>query len=70
MTGDLKIVYRLTNSQRMALLDALLEHLRCPDHTECFINCSTAPPTETTLGDILLLFSENREMELDRRQAS
>ncbi len=61
--ADFKIVYRLTNSQRMAVLDALLEHMRCPHSTQSFINCSTAPPTETTLGDLLLLFSEHREME-------
>jgi hypothetical protein len=70
MSADFKIVYRLTNSQRMAVLDALMEHLRCKDHTECFINCSIDPPTETTLGDLLLLFSENREMELDRRKSA
>lgn len=63
MSADFKIVYRLTNSQRMALLDALLEHMRCPHATASFINCSLDPPHETTYQELILLFSENREME-------
>lgn len=58
-----KIVFRLTRSQQMAVLDALMEHLRCPEHTENFVNCSTAPPTETSFGDLLQLFSDLSEVE-------
>jgi hypothetical protein len=58
-----RIIYRLTNSQRMALQQILLEHMRCPNASASFIDCSISPPRETTYKDLLLLFSENRPME-------
>jgi hypothetical protein len=61
--ADYKIVIRLTRSQQMAVLDALMEHLRCPDHTENFVNCSMSPPTETNYGQLLKIFSDLSEIE-------
>jgi hypothetical protein len=54
-------ILALTKSQRMALLDLISEHLRCPkeNQTEEFIDCSTEPPTRTTAGDILRLISSS-----------
>lgn len=57
-------VLRLTRSQQMALLDVLTEHLQCPGSTEIFIDCSTMPPTETTVSDLLLRLSNLTEMEV------
>jgi hypothetical protein len=63
MMSETKIVLRLTRSQQMAILDVLMEHVRCANHTENFVNCSTAPPTETTYGDLLQIFSDTSEVE-------
>jgi hypothetical protein len=60
---ETKVVTRLTRSQHMAVLDVLMEHIRVPDHTEVFFNCSTSPPTETSIGDLLQLFGNVREFE-------
>jgi hypothetical protein len=62
--SEARIVLRITRSQQMAILDALIEHMRCSDHTENFVNCSASPPTETTLGELLNLFSDTSEVEL------
>ena len=50
----------------MAILDVLMEHMRCPDHIENFVDCSTAPPTETSYGDLLTVFSDTSEVELGK----
>lgn len=63
MATETKVVMRLTRSQHMAVLDVLMEHVRVPDHTEFFINCSTSPPTETTIGELLRLFGDASEFE-------
>jgi hypothetical protein len=52
----------------MAVLDALMEHLRCPNRTENFVNCSTAPPTETSYGELLKLFGDMSELEQPREE--
>jgi hypothetical protein len=63
---SLTFTYKLTNSQRMALIDALTGHwVNCEgDITETFVDCSTNPPTETTLGDLIRLFTDMSAMEI------
>jgi len=55
-TGAGKFHIELTQSQRMALLDLIAEHLRRPDATEQFIDCSTS--NVTTPGDLLLVVTD------------
>jgi len=52
-------ILSFSNSQRMALLDLIGEHLRCPkeNQTEEFVDASTQPPTVTTASDLLRLIS-------------
>lgn len=65
--ADVRIIFRLTNSQRMALLDILTEHwTQCPHATESFVDCSTDPPTETYYGDLIRLFTDMSEMEISK----
>jgi len=52
-----RIILRLTRGQQMALIDIITEHLRCPNHTETFVNCSEANAPETSIGEILRLVS-------------
>lgn len=60
---DTVMVVRMSHSHWMALLDVLLEHMRCEGHTERFTNCSLFPPVETDYGDLLEVFSSVREIE-------
>ena len=53
-----KFVVELTMSQKMALTDALVEHIRCPNSTEVFINCSQEPIGETTMGELVRLVTD------------
>jgi hypothetical protein len=56
------IVLKLTRSQHMALLDLIADHLRTPDATESYIDCSVHPPVETTVGVLLaLVLNANEE---------
>jgi hypothetical protein len=45
----------LTGSQKIALVDALLELLIQPRATQTFIDCSKSPAVETTVTDLLQL---------------
>lgn len=62
------IILRISRSQQMALLDIIMEHLRCPNYTEVFIDCSTSPPTETTISDLLNVVGRMDEMDLSETQ--
>lgn len=53
----MKINLELTRSQHMALTSLVTEHLRCPGASEVYIDCSTKPPTETKVEDLLALFT-------------
>jgi hypothetical protein len=53
MTG--LFILELTPSQKMALTDALVEHIRCPNSTEQFVDCSSDPAIETTIGELIAL---------------
>jgi hypothetical protein len=55
-----KFLLELTRSQQMALLDMIMEHLRCAAATGVFVNCSESPAVETTPGDLLTLVTEAR----------
>lgn len=61
--SDTVIVVRMSHSYWMALLDVLLEHMRCEGHTEHFVNCSLDPAVETEYGDLLQVFSSVTEVE-------
>lgn len=56
------VVLRISRSQQMAILDVLMEHMRCPNHTEEFIDVST--DTTTNYGDLLTVFGDTSEMKL------
>jgi hypothetical protein len=49
----MKLHIEITESQLMALRSAISEHHRCPGASESYIDCSTSPPTETTLENLL-----------------
>jgi hypothetical protein len=53
-----KFIVELTISQRMAMTDALVEHIRCPNSTERFVDCSEDPAVETTISDLLRLLTD------------
>lgn len=53
-----KFTIELTMSQKMALTDALVEHIRCPNSTEVFVNCSETPPIETSIGELIRLVTD------------
>ena len=53
-----KFAIELTMSQKMALTDALVEHIRCPGSTEVFVNCSEEPAIETTIGELIRVVTE------------
>ncbi len=55
------IIARMPNSQRMALIDCLIELMRRIDTPEVFIDCSQSPPVETRPGDLIRLLSEAPE---------
>lgn len=57
------MIVRMTRSQQMAVLDVIMEHMRLPGATEYFVDMSTDPPTQTTLGELLTVFSHG---EIDR----
>lgn len=70
LSDNLRIVFRLTNSQRMALLDILMEHwTQCNDVTESFVDCSQSPVVETQYGDLLRLFTDMSEMEISKGES-
>jgi hypothetical protein len=48
----------LTGSQKLALVDALLELIRIPDTTQKFVDCSRTPAVETTVTELLELVAE------------
>ncbi len=56
MTG--KFTMELTMSQKMALTDALVEHIRCPNSTEVFVDCSQEPAIETSIGELIRLVTD------------
>jgi hypothetical protein len=49
---------RFTSSQKMALVDALLELLLIPHATQLFVDCSKAPPVETNVTELLRLVQD------------
>ena len=53
-----KFFIELTMSQKMALTDALVEHIRCPDSTEVYVNYGETPAVETTIGELIRLVTE------------
>lgn len=60
------VVLRLTRSQQMALIDVLLEYARDPEKPQLFVDCSSDEGTATTTGDLLVLVSDLRELEVTR----
>lgn len=53
-----RIIFRMTPSERLAVLSVLLEHWGQCDHvTEEFIDCSASPPQTVKYGDLLTMFS-------------
>lgn len=56
LTGPSR-VFRISESQRMALCSVIAEQMRTPDATELHIDCSRFPAVETTLGDLLAIFT-------------
>jgi hypothetical protein len=58
------VVVRLTRSQQMALLDVLMAYSLNQEQPQEFVNCSTVPPTTTTVGDLLLLLNDVAEFEV------
>jgi hypothetical protein len=68
-----KYILELTQSQKMALTDALIEHVRCPNSTEVFINMSEQPPVETSMGELIRLITDakwfGRDSLPERRKA-
>jgi hypothetical protein len=46
---------RFTGSQKMALVDALLELLLIPHATQLFVDCSKDPPVETNVTELVRL---------------
>lgn len=56
-----KFVYRLTRSQRMALLSVLAEYIQLPDQVQVFVDVTA--DTETTAPDLLNLFATQTELE-------
>lgn len=63
----------LTTSQRMALVDILLEHLMEPGTSKEFVDCSVPGGKTTRHADLLLLldraawFSEGAAVDLARK---
>ena len=50
-----KVHLELTPSQQVALADALIEHMGCPNWTQTFVDGRQSPPVSTTLRDLLRL---------------
>jgi hypothetical protein len=50
----------LTSSQKLALVDALLELIRLPGSTQTFVDCSKTPPVETTVTDLIRLVTDSK----------
>jgi hypothetical protein len=46
----------------MALLDVLMEHARTPDSTQMFVDCSNDAGTETSVGELLTLLTNARQV--------
>jgi len=57
------IVLRITRSQQMALLDILITYSRLAE-CQLFVDCSSDPPVETTLGDLIAVVGDLKEVEL------
>jgi hypothetical protein len=55
-----KFTLELTPSQKMALTDALVEHIRCHGSTEVFVNCSESPAVETSIGELIRIVTDAR----------
>jgi hypothetical protein len=57
-----KFQLELSHSQHMALLDLIAAALRCgcDARVDEFVNCSTAPATVTTPGELLRIVSDAR----------
>lgn len=53
----------LTGSQKLALVDALLELIRTPGTTHTFIDCSRTPSVETNLTELLRLVTNAKARE-------
>jgi hypothetical protein len=60
MTTSGKFVLELTPSQKMALTDALLEHIGYKGSTEVFVNCSEEPAVETSIGELIRIITDAR----------
>lgn len=58
------LVIRLTRSQQMALIDVLINSLTRADGITSIEDCSTNPPTVTTVGNLLQLVAEARRSEV------
>jgi hypothetical protein len=50
-----KVHLELTPSQQVALADALIEHMGCPNWTQTFVDSRQSPPVSTSLRDLLRL---------------
>jgi len=55
-----KFLIELTLSQKMALTEALVEHLQCPTSSQVFIDCSSDPAVETRMTDLIRVVTEAR----------
>ena len=53
-----KYTLRVTSSQKLALVDALLELLTTPNATQLFIDCSVDPPVETNVTELLRIVTD------------
>jgi hypothetical protein len=55
----LTYMMQLSSSQKLALVDALLELIRIPGTTQTFVDCSKTPAVETSVTDLLKLVTES-----------
>jgi hypothetical protein len=53
-----KYTLRVTSSQKLALVDALLELLTSTSATQRFIDCSVDPPVETNVTELLRIVTD------------
>lgn len=59
------IVFRITRSQQMALIDVLVAYARS-NEPQLFADCSSAEEVTTSTGDLLQLVSTMQELEETR----
>jgi hypothetical protein len=53
-----KYTLRISSSQKLALVDALLALLANPRATQTFIDCSVNPQVETTVTELLRIVTD------------